>query len=66
MIPFPEGAFEAWNIHLEIEQPDGSFLEPDDVTYLQSGITWKLAPAAWKRLGRGCAIPSWAGTSWNS
>ncbi len=45
-IPFPEGTFEAWDIHLEIAQPDGSFRVPDDVAYHQSGIVWKTAANA--------------------
>ncbi|MEM1293988.1 MAG: prepilin-type N-terminal cleavage/methylation domain-containing protein [Verrucomicrobiota bacterium] len=39
-IPFPEGTIEAWDVELAIQQEDGSFAEPDDVSYHQSGIRW--------------------------
>ncbi len=40
-IPFPEGTIEAWDIQLAVEQEDGTFIEPDDVSYHQRGILWK-------------------------
>lgn len=39
-IPFPEGTIEAWNIQLAVQQEDGTFVEPDNVSYHQSGIRW--------------------------